>query len=162
MSEKKMIPSANSRRKVLILASSPGKSRVLAVKDREGKWNVPDSHKHWKIGKRFPPPLLAACTLLKEATLGILSSEELKADFMEFGKRKKLPSGGYIYAWKDTPTVNILESVDHANKVSKYLHLDHCLEMKNVTEIKSADSFSKYGPETIEAVRFLEFNVALT
>lgn len=47
-------------------------------------------------------------------------------------------------------------SVKSANAVSQYLKIDFKAEMKDVGDMKLDTSFSKFGPETIEAVRFLK------
>ena len=151
-----MLPCANYRKRVVVLASSPGKSRVLVIKDSLGKWNIPDTHKHWKVGKILPIPLHAASVLLKESTLGIACDVHLTKHFSENGMRKKLPSGGYIYEWTDCPDLNIEKSVASASAVAKFLNINYKAEMKAVEEIKLKDSFAKYGAETIEAVRFLD------
>ena len=150
-----MIPSANRRKKIVVLASSPKKTKIIVIKDLDGKWNIPDSHRHWKIGKKMAVPVQAAAVLLKDSTLGILNSNEILTSFSLHGNKKKLPSGGNIYQCFETLNLPLSSAVNAANRVSQFLKLEYKVEMKDVEEMKLDTSFSKFGSETIEAVRFL-------
>ena len=142
---------AQSRKKIVIIATSPGKSRVLLKKDKN-EWNLPNSHLHWPIGRRKAEPIQVASYLLKEFTLALYGDlKTINTILTSKSIRTKLPTGGYIFLISDGPDLN--QICDNANRVRKHLGIDEKIELHSITEILKSDSYGKFGSTTIEAIR---------
>lgn len=146
---------ARARRRILVLAASPGRTRVAVRKDVDSYWHVPDSHLHWPIGRRRDSPLNVASRLLKDATLGLCGdTKQIRAEFTSFGKRLKLPSGGFAYFLPNTEKINIEFAVVGAARVRKHLDMKtERTELHSIADIMNIESHAKYGSSTIEAIR---------
>jgi hypothetical protein len=108
----------------------------------------------------MPLPVQAASILVKEASLGILNSAEVLKCISQKGMRKKLPSGGLIYQCIESEIIPVTSAVKSACLVSKFLKIDYHAEMMDIQDMKISTAFSKFGPDTIEAVRFLDLSFA--
>jgi hypothetical protein len=147
---------AKLRRRIAVLAGSPGKTRIL-VKRRlhELVWDIPDSHLHWPLGRKKGAPLNVASRLLQDASLGLIGDlQQVRKQLSTYGGRKKLPTGGFAYIIPSSSTFNITLAAENASKVRKHLHLEcERVEMHSLVDIMSSESHLKYGGGTIEAVR---------
>jgi hypothetical protein len=142
---------SKTRRKVVVVLLSPTRSRVFVRKDND-KWNVPNSHIHWPLGRKRTGPLGVASSLIKDLTLGMISIKNSKSE-MQKGVRKKIPSGGFVYVLEMPNLVDIAENVKN---VQKYLRLDQSSEMHDIATILKIQSMGKYGGETIEVLRLIK------
>jgi hypothetical protein len=147
---------AKLRRRIAVLAASPGRKSVL-VKRRlhENVWDVPDSHMHWPLGRKKEPPLNVASKLVQDASLGLLGDlKDIKKELSSSGGRKKLPAGGFVYILLSSTEMDVTLATKNASRVRKHLELECCrTEMHSIDEIMSSASHAKYGGGTIEAVR---------
>lgn len=143
------------RRRITVLAESPGKKRVLVVRRLgENVWDAPDSHLHWPLGRKREPPLNVASRLVHDATLGLLDLKQIRKHLSSFGARKKLPTGGFAYILPSFLDFDLTIATINASRVRKHLRIDVArVEMHDIEEIMSSTSHIKYGGGTIEAVR---------
>jgi len=150
------IPSVK-RRKIVVIALSPTKTSVMVKQDAKKKWNIPDSHLDWEIGRRKKNPTLLASDLLKDFTLSLLGElKTIRNNTKLHSKRFMLPSGGFSFVIESSAAFDINKAVENANLVRKHLDLKEKIEMHSIKLICDPKSHSKYGNTTIEALRTMD------
>ena len=135
------------KKRVSVMAMSPGRTRIMVSKRRFGRWDIPDTTLHWPGGKRLRQPKVTAAHLVTMFTHGVVDPKNLQT-WIKNSDRICLPTGGFAYCFSE----DLDSIVESANRVNKHLKLDlPTVEMRSIEEVCS--SFSKYGGGTIEAVR---------
>lgn len=117
----------------------------MMVRESKGKWNLPNSHLHWPIGKKIPQPSEAARQLLKELTYSLVDEKPKE--------RKILPSGGFLFIFEPNEITRLVSNVEC---VSKHLGLEKNVQMHAVDPITEISAHFTYGPDTIESVRWFK------
>lgn len=146
---------AKLRKRIVLLATSPNRTRVLVVKQNgDSMWSIPDTHLHWPIGKRKKPPRMAASVLASDATFSLLGTpNQIKTRLQLSGERYKLPTGGFGFLLP-SESVSTSEAVDNVTKVRKHLRMSEGVtQMHEISNIQRVHSHSSYTSGTIEAVR---------
>ena len=147
-----MIPPSKLRKKIVVLALSPKRSRALVIKGEDDRWHLPDSHLHWPIGRKKATPIFVCAQLARDATIGLLGEVSgIKRQVSKYGKRHKLPTGGFVFSIPSTENFLVDQAVDYASRAKKFLNLIGRIEMRSIEDIKN-DSFAEYGGTSIEAV----------
>ena len=142
---------ANSRRRIIILLVHENK--VLVLQGLDGRWHLPDTHLHWKIGKRQTDPKSTACSLINESTCGLIGdSNELK-ELVQRSHRYLLPTGGFCYKIN----IDMSTLIKTATRVQKLFQVNGPrLDLHPIEDICKVIAHAKYGPGTIEAIRTSE------
>ena len=159
------LPAHGKRRVSVLLMAAPQRAQVLVVQGAEGRWHVPDTHSHWRIGRRMPEPQSAAAVMLHDITLGILGEvTDIKRQLSAHGTRARLPTGGFVYKCHADALgcMDLRATLAVYNRVRKHMAASAMaadaeplprIELHDVADVCSAASHSKYGAGTIEAVR---------
>ena len=159
---------AKKRRRIVVGAVSPNRSSILVHKiNKQAKWDLPDSHIHWGVGKKLKAePFLTACSLFSDATIGIMG--DTKHIYHRYSgiksARKILPTGGFLYIFEDAKNLESLKDLEYLesldgyvcamNNVKKHLGLKQFnTELHSIHDIKDEKAHLKYGSVTIEAIR---------